>query len=101
LTTLSFWIVRAQGLVYGYYNLFNIARYPDSIFQKAGVFKFIFSWILPIILVANVPARLLIGKATGNIGHTLLHLAAATFIIVSVTRFLWKLALARYTSASS
>ena len=101
LTTLSFWIVRAQGLVYGYYNLFNIARYPDSIFPKGGVFKFVFSWIFPIILVANVPARLLIGKASGDIGSPLLQLAAATFIIVTVTRLLWKLALSRYTSASS
>jgi len=101
LTTLSFWIVRAQGLVYGYYNLFNIARYPDSIFQKAGAFKFIFTWILPIILVANVPARILIGKASGAVSPVLLQLAAATLIIVTVTRLLWKLALSRYTSASS
>ncbi|MEI6560621.1 MAG: ABC-2 family transporter protein [Verrucomicrobiota bacterium] len=101
LTTLSFWIVRAQGLVYGYYNLFNIARYPDSIFKGAGAFKFVFSWIIPVILVANVPARVLIGAAKGDIFPPLLHLGAATFVALSLNRLLWKLALSRYTSASS
>src|SRR6266550_6282726 len=28
LAAVSFWIVRAQGLVYGYFNFLNIARYP-------------------------------------------------------------------------
>ena len=101
LTTLSFWIVRAQGLVYGYYNLFNIARYPDSIFKGGGIFKFVFSWIIPVILVANVPTRVLIGVAKGDILLPLLHLGAATFVALCLNRLLWKLALSRYTSASS
>ena len=37
LSTFAFWIVRAQGLIYGYFNLFNIGRYPDAIFH--GLFK--------------------------------------------------------------
>src|ERR1700737_4814482 len=32
LAAVSFWIVRAQGLVYGYFNFLNIARYPDVIY---------------------------------------------------------------------
>ena len=35
LAAVSFWIVRAQGLVYGYFNFLNIARYPDVIFPQA------------------------------------------------------------------
>src|ERR1700677_1554055 len=38
LATMSFWIVRAQGLIYGYFSIFNIARYPYTIFH--GPFKF-------------------------------------------------------------
>src|SRR6266436_3577482 len=37
LASISFWTVRAQGIVWGYYNLFNIARMPDEAF--AGLFK--------------------------------------------------------------
>src|ERR1051326_1334309 len=30
LASISFWTIRAQGIVWGYYNLFNIARMPDE-----------------------------------------------------------------------
>lgn len=99
LATLSFWIVRAQGLIFGYYNIFNIAKYPDCIFK--GAFKQVFSWVIPVILVANVPARLLIGVTDGAFKYPLLHLAAATVFVVLINRLMWKLAMSRYTSASS
>src|SRR6476619_3075132 len=49
LAAISFWIVRAQGLVYGYFNFLHIARYTDVIFPK--LFQFIFGWIIPVIIV--------------------------------------------------
>jgi ABC-2 type transport system permease protein len=94
----SFWIVRSQGLLYGYYSLFNLGRYPDAIFR--GVFKFVFSWIIPIIVVTNIPARLLI-RATDFPALLLLQLAAATLIATCATRLFWRTALRRYASASS
>ena len=65
LAAVSFWIVRAQGLVYGYFNFLHIARYPDVIFPR--LFRFIFGWIIPVVIVANIPARLLI-KPLGAAG---------------------------------
>ena len=53
LASVSFWTVRAQGIVWGYYNLFNIARLPDEAFR--GLFKAFFSFVLPMLLVSNVP----------------------------------------------
>src|SRR5881394_2509888 len=38
LASISFWTVRAQGIVWGYYNLFQIARMPDEAFQR-GLFR--------------------------------------------------------------
>ena len=99
LSTIAFWIVRAQGLIYGYYNLFNIARYPAGVFR--GVFKWVFSWVIPVLLVANVPARVLVKAASGDLALPLLHLALATFFVLAISRLFWKLALSRYTSASS
>ncbi len=98
LSTMSFWIVRAQGLIYGYYNLFNIARYPDTIFH--GAFKIIFSWVIPVIIVANVPARIL-ARADGNLLALLLQLGAAALFVTAGTRVFWRFALRRYSSASS
>jgi ABC-2 type transport system permease protein len=99
LVTISFWIVRAQGLVFGYYNLFNIARYPDSIFGR-GFFKFIFSWIIPVIVVANIPARLL-GRIFYSPLPLLAHLAFAAALSIALSRAFWHFALRRYSSASS
>lgn len=97
LASATFWIVRAQGLVYAYYNLFNIARYPDVVFR--GAFKIIFSWVIPVIIVANFPARLLL--RTTHEASLLLHLAGAAVLVVTGCRLFWSFALRRYASASS
>jgi ABC-2 type transport system permease protein len=98
LAATSFWIVRSQGLIYGYYSLFNLGRYPDVIYR--GLFKFVFSWIIPIIVVTNVPTRLLI-RAADSPGPLLLQLILATLIVTVGTRLFWLAALKRYASASS
>ncbi|MGB8353103.1 MAG: ABC-2 family transporter protein [Chthoniobacteraceae bacterium] len=98
LATISFWIVRAQGLIYGYFNLFNIARYPDAIF--GGWFKIVFSWIIPVIIVANIPARILM-RSLGQPSLLLLQLAVAAIFVVAASRIFWRTALKRYSSASS
>jgi ABC-2 type transport system permease protein len=94
----SFWMVRSQGLIYGYYSLFNIGRYPDTIYR--GAFKLVFSWMIPVIIVANIPSRLLI-HAAENPWPSLLHLLASTAMMVGATRLLWNAALRHYSSASS
>ncbi|MES2571416.1 MAG: ABC-2 family transporter protein, partial [Verrucomicrobiota bacterium] len=98
LATLSFWIVRAQGLIYGYFNFFNIGRYPDVIFH--GVFKIIFSYVIPVILVANVPTRLLT-RALESPFEGLMQLAMVSVFVLAASRAFWIYALRRYSSASS
>ena len=98
LAAFSFWIVRAQGLVYGYFNFLHIARYPDVIFPR--VFRFIFGWIIPVVIVANIPARLLI-KPLGQPGWLMLHLVLAGSIAFCLSRVFWRFALRHYSSASS
>src|SRR3954447_20241476 len=98
LAAISFWIVRAQGLVYGYFNFLNIARYPDVIFPK--IFRVIFGWIIPVIIIANIPAPLLI-KPLGQPLFLMAHLAAASLIVFVLSRCFWRFALRHYSSASS
>src|SRR5947209_4644984 len=57
LASISFWTVRAQGIIWGYYSLFSIARLPDAAYR--GFFKVFFTFAVPMFLVANVPAELL------------------------------------------
>src|SRR5438876_768888 len=96
--SISFWIVRAQGLVYGYFNFLNIARYPDVIFP--WLFRLIFGWVIPVVIIANIPARLLI-KSFGQPVPLMLHLIIASTIVFWLTRAFWKFALGHYSSASS
>lgn len=98
LATMSFWIVRAQGLIYGYYNLFNIARYPEPVFR--GVFRFVFSWLIPVIIVANVPAKILIRSLDQPFG-LMFQLLLPTLFVSLGSRVYWKYALSHYSSASS
>src|SRR6201988_4672300 len=98
LAAVSFWIVRAQGLVYGYFNFLNIARYPDVIFP--WLFRLIFGWVIPVVIIANIPARLLI-KSLGQPFPLMLHLIIASTIVFWLTRAFWKFALGHYSIASS
>jgi ABC-2 type transport system permease protein len=90
--------VRAQGLVYGYFNFLNIARYPDVIYPR--LFRLIFSWIIPVVIVANIPARVLI-KSLGQPFPLMVQMITASLIIFWSSRMFWRFALKRYSSASS
>ena len=97
LATISFWTVRAQGIVWGYYNLFQIARMPDEAFR--GAFKAVFTFALPMLLVSNVPARVLANKLDSFELPLLLIAMGAVCAIVS--ECVWRLSVRHYTSASS
>ena len=98
LATVSFWTVRAQGIVYGYYNLFNIARMPDDAFPRRGIFRSVFTFVLPVLLVSNVPARLLTDRLTSASGFLLVGL---TVICAIASEWVWRLSVKHYKSASS
>ena len=97
LSTTSFWTVRAQGIVWGYYSFFNIARLPDAAFR--GFFKVFFTFAIPVLLVANVPAKLLVRKLESI--QEMLLLVAMMFVCLVVSELGWRFSLKHYTSASS
>jgi ABC-2 type transport system permease protein len=97
LASISFWTVRAQGIVWGYYNLFNIARMPDEAF--GGLFKAVFTFALPMLLVSNVPVRLLANKLNSPVQVVLLLVMSVVCFCLS--EWGWRASMRRYTSASS
>src|SRR5215510_11095696 len=97
LASISFWTVRAQGIVWGYYNLFNIARMPDEAFR--GLFKALFTFALPMLLVSNVPVCMLANKLSSPRPLFLLLLMTVCCFVVS--EWGWRASVRRYTSASS
>jgi len=97
LSAVSFWTVRAQGIVWGYYSLFNIARLPDAAFR--GFFKAFFTFAIPMILVANVPAKLLVQKLHSPLEMLLLLVMLGVCFVASELG--WRYSLKHYTSASA
>jgi ABC-2 type transport system permease protein len=97
LAATSFWTVRGQGVVWGYYNLFNVARLPDAAFH--GFFKVFFTYAIPMLLVANVPAKLLSQKLQ-SASEVLAMFALAGFCFAA-SEWVWRSSMRHYTSASS
>jgi ABC-2 type transport system permease protein len=97
LATVAFWTVRAQGIVWGYFNLFNIARMPDEAFQ--GTFKVVFTFALPVLLVSNVPVRVLADKLTSPMAWLVLLGLGVIWALIS--EWFWRFSIRRYTSAST
>ena len=97
LASISFWTVRAQGIVWGYYNLFQIARMPDEAFH--GPFRAVFTFALPMLLVSNVPVRVLLHKLEQPL--QLLLLIGMSLLCFFISEWGWRASLRRYTSASS
>jgi ABC-2 type transport system permease protein len=97
LATVAFWTVRAQGIVWGYFNLFNIARMPDEAFK--GTFKAVFTFALPVLLISNVPVRVLADKITSPASWLVLLGLGVTWALIS--EWFWRFSIRRYTSAST
>ena len=99
LTSASVWFMRNQSLYEMWWLFTTLMRYPREIFRNwaapAGVF---FSFIVPIMLVINVPARIMVkGLEPAFVGYTFL----ATVVVLFLSRRFFRYALKRYRSASS
>ena len=95
--SLAFWLTSAQGIEGSYFTLTEFSRLPRQAFK--GVFtRVLFVWVLPVVIVSNTPARLLLHGV--ELRPTLwLFAIAAAWLAAAIVVF--NLGLRRYTSASS
>ena len=100
LTSISVWMVRNQSLMEMWWLFSSLARYPKSIFEGTwaeGIGKF-FTYVLPILLVVNVPSEAMVKTLDWRVvGGTLV----ATIAAVILSRKFFHKALRSYRSASS
>ncbi len=92
----SFWVVKIDNLSYFIGSLFDVARWPVSIFK--GALRFVFTFVFPIALMTTYPALALLGKLEGR---TAAFALAGGVAFAWLARRVWLRALALYTSASS
>lgn len=100
LTAASVWFMRNQSLFEMWWLFSTLMRYPREIFQGKwawGVGAF-FSFVVPVMLISNVPARIMV-KAIEP--WLVLYTLGATIVVLMLSRWFFFLALRRYRSASS
>ncbi len=100
LTSISVWMVRNQSLMEMWWLFSSVARYPKEIFvgpwaEPVGAF---FTYILPILVVVNVPANVMV-RVLDPWMIGLIMVAAV--LLLWVSRRFFQYALRSYRSASS
>jgi ABC-2 type transport system permease protein len=100
LTASSVWMVRNQSLYELWWLFSSLMRYPREIF-KGGLVEYVgmfFSFAIPAMLVISVPADVMVRTMDPRV---VAFTAAATVVLLVVSRRVFRLALRRYRSASS
>ncbi len=110
LSSTSIWLGRNQHLSHFWFYITNFYRYPMEIYQRSGIGWALwgtFVFVVPILVVSNVPARVLAQPSPGPsiwepwewylAGYTFL----ATIGSLLASRWVFKRALLSYRSASS
>ena len=75
---------------------FRCEGLPREAFK--GITRFAFTWAVPLLLIANVPARTLF---TALDGRDLISMGLATAILLTLSTLIFQAAYADYGSASS
>lgn len=106
LSSTSIWLGRNQSLYDFWFYITNFSRYPMEIYEGpvGGVLRNVFTFIVPVLVVVNVPARLLAQPLypQSSLDFALpLFTIAATVVSLLVSRWLFLTALSKYRSASS
>lgn len=101
-STSSVWLIRQTSVSHFWFYLTSCAKYPAEIYRPLarGVLWFALTFVMPVLIVANLPASTVVRAGHFQpwvIGYALL--AAAVMVILSVLLFRW--ALRWYRSASS
>jgi len=94
--SLTFWIVKTEGLEGSYFTLYEFSRLPREAFR--GLNNVVFVYALPVVVVSNTPARTLLYGFQPSLTLWLIAAAAGWF---SLAVFVFNRGLRRYSSASS
>jgi ABC-2 type transport system permease protein len=92
----SFWVVRLDNLMFLLGSIFDTGRWPVQVFP--GVWRFVFTFVIPVALMTTYPAMTLLGKPGAP--NALVTLGGS-LALLAISRLVWRTAIRSYTSASS
>ena len=108
LAATSVWLGRNQTLYNFWFYITNFYRYPMEIYQRNALGWSLwgtFTFVVPILVVVNVPARIMAQPirpgADGTTWQLALYAIFATAVSLLVSRLVFRAALRSYRSASS
>lgn len=106
LAATSIWLGRNQSLYDFWFYITNFSRYPMEIYETGWGLPlwFAFTFIIPILVIVNVPARIMaqpISPAGGSEWGLAAFAAIATIASLGISRWIFLRALRSYSSASS
>ncbi len=103
LASTSIWLGRNQSLYNFWFYLTNFSRYPMEIYRGpvGDWLRRIFTFLVPVLVVVNVPARLLAKPLEPEHWWLMLYALAATVGSFALGRWIFLKALDSYRSASS
>lgn len=91
-----FWIIKSQELNTIVYTFMETARYPRDIYRGLG--KAILTFVIPVSLIATVPASVLAGRSDWGLIGLAIGVAAGMMALATVV---WNVSIRHYSSASS
>lgn len=103
LASMSVWLGRNQSLYDFWFYITSFSRYPMEIYQgRLGTpLRNAFTFVIPVLVVVNVPARMLARPLESQSWTLALFAVAATVVCLVVSRWIFHRALGSYRSASS
>lgn len=103
LAATSIWLGRNQSLYDFWFYITNFSRYPMEIYKgKWGTpLKDVFTFVIPILVVINVPARIMAKPLSGERWQLASFAVLATVLSLAGSRWVFQKALSSYRSASS
>lgn len=96
----SVWLIRQTGLEQLWFYTVSLARYPAEIYQNfaGGALHFALVFVLPVLLVSNLPANVVMRAFDRNL---VIYFAFLSLVLLGLSSVVFKLALRWYRSASS
>lgn len=104
LAATSIWLGRNQSLYDFWFYITNFSRYPMEIYggsMLGQTLRGVFTWVIPILVVINVPAQIMAKPLTAENAGLVVFAAIATAGCLFGSRWVFRLALESYRSASS
>jgi ABC-2 type transport system permease protein len=96
LATLSFWFVRVENFLTIFQSMYEAGRWPISLYP--GWLRYGLTFIVPVAFATTVPVEALTGRLSWV---TLLLAIGIALVLLTASRFFWRVGLRHYSGTSA